>query len=104
MVDWLSNTILLPELHAVIGAAVVFGCYLLLQGLPPRTSEGNARYPWHRIAIGTFLAIDFVKELLWDPVHEADNPFLWQGVIDFGWYLVGVTLALGLILARFRKL
>ncbi len=104
MVDWLSNAIILPELHAALGAAVVFGSYLLLTGLPPRTSEGVARYPWHRIAIGAFLAIDIVKELLWDPVHEADNPFLWQGLIDFGWYLFGAAVALGLVYARFRRL
>ena len=103
MVDWLSNAIILPELHAALGAGAVLGAYLLLTGLPPRRSDGSSRYPWNRIAVAVFFGIDLVKETLWDPVYEGDNPFLWQGVVDFGWYLVGASIGLGLIYARFRK-
>ena len=103
-VDWLSNSIILPELHAALGAGVVFGAYLLLSGLGTRRSDGTPRHHWSRLAVVVFLGIDFAKELLWDPTHEASNPFLWQGVVDFFWYLVGVAIALALIFARFRKL
>ncbi|MCI4318072.1 MAG: hypothetical protein L3J96_05985 [Thermoplasmata archaeon] len=103
-VDWLSYAILLPELHATIGAAVVFGAYLLLRDLPPRRPDGRPRYPWDRIAIVVFLGIVLLKEALWDPVYEVNNPFLWQGVIDLGWYLIGAVIALGLAYARFRRL
>lgn len=103
-VDWLSNSIILPELHAALGAGVVFGAYLLLSRLPPRLPDGSSRHAWNRWAVGAFLVIDLLKETLWDPVHEVDNPFLWQGVTDFGWYLVGVAIALALVFARFRKI
>ena len=103
-IDWLSNSIILPELHAALAAAVVFGAYLLLHGLPPHPPDGSPRHRWNRLAVVAFLGIDLLKELLWDPVHELDNPFLWQGVIDFGWYLVGGAIALSLIYARFREL
>ena len=103
-IDWLSNTIILPELHAVLGAGVVFGAYLLLRDLPPRGPDGQPKIPWNRVAIVAFLGIDLIKEALWDPVYEADNPFLWQGVIDFGWYLIGASIALALVFARYRKL
>lgn len=104
VIDWLSGTILLPELHAALGAAIVFGAYLLARDLPPHRADGRSRYAWNRVAILAFFIIDFFKELLWDPVHETDNPFIWQGLIDFGWYLFGAAVALGLIYARFRKL
>ena len=103
-IDWLSNSIILPELHAALAAAVVFGAYLLLSGLPPRLPDGSSKHRWNRVAVVTFLGIDLLKELLWDPIHELDNPFLWQGVIDFSWYLVGVAIALSLIYARYRQL
>jgi hypothetical protein len=104
--DWLSGAIILPELHAAIGAAVVFGSYLLLADLRPPTARAGRRPPWgwNRVAIGVFVAVDLLKELLWDPTHEADNPFLWQGVTDLAWYGVGIVLALALIYARFRRL
>ena len=104
--NWLSGAIILPELHAAIGAAVVFGSYLLLADLrAPGPGSGN-RGPlaWNRVAIGAFVVIDLLKELLWDPTHEADNPFVWQGVTDLAWYGVGIVLALALIYARFRRL
>ncbi len=91
--NWLSFDIILPELHAALGAAVAFGAYLLL---PPR------RLP--RIAIGCFLVIVLVKEATWDPLHEVNQPFLYAGATDLFWYLVGTGIALGLIYARFRKL
>lgn len=102
--DWLSSAIILPELHAALGAAVVFGAYLLLSDLRPGSPAGLSRHHWNRIAVVVFLAIDLLKESLWDPIHEVDNPFLWQGVVDFGWYLVGVGIALALVAARFRKI
>ncbi|MGP8110024.1 MAG: hypothetical protein ACLQD9_04875 [Thermoplasmata archaeon] len=106
--DYISNGIILPELHLTIGAGVVFGAYLLLQGLPPyRTSpsgERVSRVAWNLVAVGLFVFLDFLKELLWDPVNEANNPFLWAGVMDLGWYAVGILGALGLIYTRFRKL
>lgn len=101
-IDWLSGAILLPELHATIGAGVVFGAYLLLKGLPPHRADGSARVHWERVAVVAFLAIDLGKEALWDPVNEANNPFLWTGVTDFVWYLVGVAIALGLVFTRYR--
>jgi hypothetical protein len=106
--DYLSNGIILPELHVTIGAGVVFGAYLLLEGLPPyrinSTGERVSRVAWNMVAIGLFVFLDFLKELLWDPVNEANNPFLWAGVTDLGWYVAGILGAFGLIYARFRKL
>jgi len=108
VIDYLSNGIIYPELHLSIGAGFVFGAYLLLKGLPPyRTNpsgERVSRIAWNRVAIGLFVFLDFLKELLWDPVNEANNPFLWVGVTDLGWYVVGILGALALIYARFRKL
>ena len=103
-VDWLSASIILPELHAALGAGVVFGSYLLLSGLGHHLPDGTPRHHWSRVAVAVFLVVDFGKELIWDPVNEGDNPFLWQGVIDFSWYLVGVATALALVFVRFRKL
>ncbi|HZY92857.1 MAG TPA: hypothetical protein VFG07_08855 [Thermoplasmata archaeon] len=102
--DWLSSSVILPELHAALGAGVVFGVYLLLGGLGRAGSGARPYYYWSRLALVGFLVIVFLKELLWDPLNEKNNPFVWQGLIDFGWYTVGIVIGLAGTYARYRRL
>ena len=98
MVNWLSPEILAQEVHAVIGAAIVFGSWLLLRELP------GPKYPWAWISLAVFGAIVVVKEVAWDPLYEINQPFLWAGSVDLGFYALGIMVALGLVYARFRTL
>ena len=102
MIDWLSPAIIFPEDHAVIGALAVASAYLLAPGRPGDPDRRHAAVP--RVAILGFVAVVFLKELLWDPAYEVGQPFLWAGATDFGWYLVGIGLMLGALWVRFRQL
>ena len=55
-----------------------------------------------RVTLAAFTFIVFLKELLWDPVNETNQPFLWAGATDLSWYLVGIAAMLGLLWARYR--
>lgn len=102
MIDWLSPAIILPEDHAVIGALAVAVAYVFAPG---RLGDPFRRHP--RIApmaVGVFVVIVFLKELLWDPVNEVGQPFYPDGVTDLFWYLVGIGVMLGALWARFRRL
>ncbi|MCI4337500.1 MAG: hypothetical protein L3K17_10030 [Thermoplasmata archaeon] len=103
MIDWISKAIILPEVHIAIGMAVVFGSYLLLPG-PWKSEEGPSHLRYARFGVVAFAVLVCLKELLWDPVNEVNNPFFWQGIVDLGWYCVGIFTALGLIFARHQKL
>jgi hypothetical protein len=96
VVNWLSPELLAQEVHSVIGAAVVFGAWLLLR---PWTVLG-VRAQW--IAVAALVAVVMLKETLWDPVNEVNQPFLWAGATDAAFYAVGILVALALIYARWR--
>jgi hypothetical protein len=102
VVDWTSPAIIFPEVHATIGALAVAAVYALAPGTlgdPARTHPNEPR-----LLLSVFVLIVFLKELLWDPVNEANQPFLWAGVTDLSWYLVGMGVMLGLLWARYRRL
>lgn len=102
MIDWLSPAIIFPEDHAVIGALAVITAYAFTPG---RLGDPDRRHPsYPRVAVTGFVVIVFLKELVWDPVNEVGQPFLWAGATDFGWYLVGIALMLAALWARFRRL
>jgi len=102
MVDWLSPAIIFPEDHAAIGALVVAAAYALAPGRLGDPARAHPNLP--RFVLAAFVTIVFLKELLWDPANEVDQPFLWAGATDLLWYLVGVGAMLGALWARFRRL
>jgi hypothetical protein len=102
MIDWLSNAIILPEDHAVIGALTVALAYTFAPGRigdPARPHPGGPR-----VAIAAFAVIVLLKEAFWDPANEVNQPFLWAGVTDLFWYAVGIGTMLVALWVRFRRL
>jgi len=102
MIDWLSPAIIFPEDHAVIGALAVALAYTFLPGRLGDPHRPHAAAP--RWVVAGFVVIVLLKELLWDPANEFDQPFLWAGATDLAWYLVGIGLMLAGLWARFRHL
>lgn len=100
--DYLSPAIIFPELHAAIGALAVAAAYALSPGTLGDSRRSHPNVP--RLVVAAFTVVVFLKELLWDPVNEVDQPFLWAGVTDFFWYIVGIAVMLGLLWARYRRL
>jgi hypothetical protein len=100
--DWLSSSIILPEDHAAIGALAVAAAYALAPGTLGDPHRVHPNVP--RGVLGVFGVIVFLKELLWDPVNEVNQPFLWAGATDLFWYAVGIGVMLGLFWARYRRL
>jgi hypothetical protein len=100
--DWLSSSIIFPELHASIGALIVVTAYALAPGRLGDPARAHPMVP--RITVAIFGVIVFLKELLWDPVNEVNQPFLWAGVTDLFWYVVGMSVMLVLLWVRFRRL
>jgi hypothetical protein len=102
LIDWLSPAIIFPEDHAAIGALAVAVAYALAPG---RLGDADRRHPAiPRLAVTAFVIVVFLKELLWDPVNEVGQPFLWSGVTDLAWYLVGVAAMLSALWLRFRRI
>lgn len=102
LIAWLSPAIILPELHAVIGALAALAAYAFAPGR--LGSRDGTKLRIARSAVGGFGVIVLLKELLWDPVNESNQPFLWSGATDLGWYVVGISAMLALNWARFRQL
>lgn len=102
MVDWLSSGIILPELHAVIGALAVLISYAFAPG---RLGDTERRRPWlPRIAVPQFGFIVLLKEGMWDPVNEVGQPFFWAGATDLFYYLVGMAVMALAVRLRFGRL
>jgi hypothetical protein len=102
MINWLSPAINFPEEHAAIGALAVAIAYIFPPG---RLGDPDRARRWiPRVIVGGFIVVVFLKELLWDPTQEIDQPFLWAGVQDFAFYLVGIGALLAALWARFRRL
>lgn len=102
MVDWLSPAIILPELHVVIGALAVAAAYTFAPGSP---GDPRRPRPWApRAVVAVFVGIVLLKESLWDPANEIDQPFLWAGAGDLFFYLVGIGAMLLAVGVRFRRL
>jgi hypothetical protein len=102
VIDWLSPDILLPELHAALGALAVAAAYALAPGRIGEPDRPHRAVP--RGIVGAFVLLVLLKETLWDPANEAGQPFLWSGATDLGWYLVGIGAMLGALAARYRRL
>jgi len=102
VVDWTSPAIIFPEVHAAIGALAVAIAYALAPGTLGDPARTHPNVP--RVVLAAFVFIVFLKELLWDPVNEANQPFLWAGAADLFWYLIGMGVMLGLLWARYRRL
>ncbi len=102
MVDWLSPGILLPELHAVIGALAVLTAYAFVPG---RLGDAERPTPWFpRLAVTAFVVVVLVKESVWDPVNEVAQPFFWAGATDLFYYLVGIAVMALAVRLRFGRL
>jgi hypothetical protein len=101
MINWLSPAINFPEEHAAIGALAVAIAYIFPPGRLGDPARPHAWIP--RIAVAGFVLVVFLKELLWDPVNEIDQPFLWAGAMDFALYLVGAGAMLAALWARFHR-
>lgn len=99
--DWLSLTIILPELHAVIGALAVLTAYVFSPGRLDDAARPRRWLP--RALVGAFAVVVAVKETTWDPVNEVGQPFLWAGAADLSFYLVGIGFMLLAIWIRFRR-
>jgi hypothetical protein len=99
MVDWLSSAIILPELHAVIGALAVIVAYVFSPGRLGEPARPHRRVP--AVLIACFVAVVTLKEVFWDPANEAGQPFLWAGAVDLFWYLAGIALMLAALWLRF---
>jgi hypothetical protein len=102
VVDWTSAAIIFPEVHVAIGALAVSAVYALAPGTLGDPARAHPNFP--RLLLVAFAFIVFLKELLWDPVNEANQPFLWAGATDLFWYLVGMGAMLGLLWVRYRRL
>lgn len=102
MIDWLSSEIILPELHATLGALAVGVAYIFAPGRLGDPGRPHRQSP--RLAAAAFAMVVFLKELLWDPANEVGQPFLWSGATDFAWYVVGIGAMLGALWARFRHI
>jgi hypothetical protein len=102
VVDWTSTAIIFPEVHATIGALAVAAAYALAPGTLGDAARKHPNVP--RTLLAAFAFVVFLKELLWDPVNEVNQPFLWAGVTDLSWYLVGMGAMLGLLWVRYRRL
>lgn len=102
MVDWLSPAVIFPELHAAIGALAVSVAYIFSPGRMGDPARRHRNLP--RFGVAAFGLVVFLKELLWDPVNEVNQPFLWAGATDFVWYMVGIGSMLVALWARFRRL
>jgi hypothetical protein len=102
VVDWTSPAIIFPEVHAAIGALAVASAYALSPGTLGDPARTRPNVPRFLIAAFTFIVL--LKESLWDPANETNQPFLWAGVTDLSWYLVGMGVMLALLWARYRRL
>jgi hypothetical protein len=90
MTNWLDPELLAQEVHGAIGFGFLLAVYYRIR---PYAAV------YFDLAIGVFLLVVFLKELLWDPVHETDNPFVWQGVEDWCFYMIGIALGALFVLA-----
>lgn len=102
MIDWLSPAIIFPEDHAAIGALAVAAAYSLAPGRLGDPFRSHPNVP--RLAVAAFSVIVLLKELLWDPVYEAGQPFLWAGASNLLWYSVGIGAMIAALWLRFRRL
>lgn len=102
MFDWLSSAIIFPELHATLGALAVAVAYMFAPGKPRDPDRSHPNVP--RTAVASFVVVVLLKELLWDPVNELGQSFLWAGATDFFWYVVGTGAMLTAVWVRFRRL
>lgn len=77
------------ETHFVIGFAVVLGTALFFPGNVVALVA----------AIAGLLVLDLGKETLWDPRNEPGQPpFLYDGLTDWTFYVVGIAAGLGALL------
>lgn len=102
MVDWLSASIIPPELHASLGALALLVAYTFAPGTLGDPFRRHRRAP--RTALVLFGVVVLLKEALWDPAYEVGQPFLWAGATDLAWYGVGILVMLAALWARFRQL
>jgi hypothetical protein len=102
MINWLSDAIILPEVHAVIGALAVAVAYTFAPGRIGDPERPHPNAP--RGGVALFFVIVLLKEALWDPANEVNQPFLWAGFTDLAWYSFGIGLMLLALWARFRRL
>ena len=90
MVDWLSPKILAPEVHGAIG----FGFFVAVFYRVLPFGVG-----WLAYALAAFLGVVILKEAVWDPRNEPDEPFFWAGAWDLACYLIGLGAGLLLVVA-----
>ena len=88
MPNWLDPELLAQETHGAIGFGYILSVSLWINpfGLT-----------WSIVAWSVFEIIIMGKEALWDPFYETDQPLYPAGLIDFGFYQVGILLALMLL-------
>ena len=82
-----SGGLLAQEVHLAFGLMFVFGARAF--GYPA----------WWGAA--TILVVDFVKEATFDQWVEGE-PLVWDGMIDWAFYWVGVLVALGILFFAHR--
>jgi hypothetical protein len=78
--DWLSPKILAPEVHLSLGFLVPLALWVKFHFGP-----GFG-------ILALFVATVILKETLWDPKYEMNQPFLWEGAKDLLGYAVGIAL------------
>lgn len=80
-INWLSGSIIYPELHFVLGYAGLLTAMVFLHGL----------WLWTAFLAGEVGV--FFKEGYWDSRNESHAPFFWNGATDAFWYQVGFAAA-----------
>ncbi len=75
------------QTHFCIGLLVVFGAALFFPGIMLAMV----------LSVYGLMGIVLVKEAFFDPYAERGAPFLWGGVIDAGWYVVGIAFGVFLL-------
>ena len=82
-INLLNPAFIVQLLHVVAGSAASALLYILFIKL------GLSEYSY-LIAIGIFLLIIILKETLFDPKYETNQPFFWQGTEDLLFYQPGI--------------
>ena len=77
----LNPNLLAQLVHVSVGINVALVTLLLMRHNPV----------WIYL-IPIFLGVIFLKETLYDPKYETDQPFFCEGAFDFFMYIVGIGL------------
>jgi hypothetical protein len=83
--DFLASTFLAQLAHFLAGAAITAVVYIII------IDKLKLKFKYYYTTIAVFMFIIFLKESLFDPHFEQNQPFFWNGVEDMLFYLPGLV-------------